>query len=55
MENLGTQTGTTDTSITNRIQEMEERNWGVEDTIEEKDSSNRGNDKSKQTNKKILA
>ena len=37
-ENLDKETGTTDESITNRIQEMEERMSGVEDTIEEKDS-----------------
>jgi hypothetical protein len=35
MENLGKRTGTTDTSITGRIQEIEERISGVEDTIEE--------------------
>ena len=35
MENLGKQTGITDASITNRIQEIEERISGVEDTIEE--------------------
>ena len=29
MENLGKRTGTTDTSITNRIQEMEERISGL--------------------------
>ena len=31
MENLGKRTGTTDASITNRIQEMEERISGIED------------------------
>ena len=31
MENIGKRTGTTDTSITNRIKEMEERISGVED------------------------
>ena len=35
MENLGKQTGTTKTSITNRIQEIEERISDAEDTIEE--------------------
>lgn len=35
MENLGKKTQTTDTSITNRIQGMEERISGVEDTTEE--------------------
>ena len=38
MENLGKQTGTTKTSITNRIQEIEERISGTEDTIEEIDT-----------------
>jgi hypothetical protein len=35
MKNLDNQTGTIDTCITNRIQEMDERFSGVEDTIEE--------------------
>ena len=39
MENLGKWTGTTETSITNRIQEIKERISGAEDTIEEIDSS----------------
>ena len=39
MENLRKRIGTTDTSITNRIQEMEERISGVEDTIEDIDTS----------------
>ena len=39
MENLGKWTGTTDANITNRIQEMEERISGIEDTIEETDPS----------------
>jgi hypothetical protein len=34
MENLGKKTKNTDISITNRIQEMEERTSGVEDKIE---------------------
>ena len=34
MENLGKRTGTAEVSITNRIQEMEERISGIEDTIE---------------------
>lgn len=38
MENLGKRTGTTDTSITNRIQEMEDRPSGEEDTIGEIDT-----------------
>ena len=33
MENLDQWIGTTDVSITNRMQEMEERNLGIEDTI----------------------
>ena len=39
MENLGKWSGTTDASINNRIQEMEERISGAEDTIEEIDLS----------------
>ena len=35
MENLGKPMGTTETSITNRIQEIEERISDTEDTIEE--------------------
>ena len=35
MKNLGKRTGTTDASITNRIQETEEIISDVEDTIEE--------------------
>ena len=35
MENLGKQMGTTAGSVTNRIQEVEERISGAEDTIEE--------------------
>jgi uncharacterized coiled-coil protein SlyX len=34
-ENLGKQTGTINASVTNRIQEMEERISGVEGTIED--------------------
>ena len=34
MDNLGLRSGTTDASITNRIQELEERISGLEDTIE---------------------
>lgn len=37
METLGKWAGTTDASITNRIQEKEERISGIEDTIEEID------------------
>lgn len=39
MANLGKRTVTTDASITNRIQVMEERNSDVEDTREEIDTS----------------
>jgi uncharacterized coiled-coil protein SlyX len=35
MENLGERPGITDVSIINRIQELEQRISGVEDTIEE--------------------
>ena len=35
MENLGNQPETTETRITNRIQEIEERILDTEDTIEE--------------------
>jgi hypothetical protein len=38
MENPGKRTRTLDRSITNSIQEMEERIPGVEDTIEEIDT-----------------
>ncbi|ERE63703.1 Transposase, L1 containing protein [Cricetulus griseus] len=38
-EKLGKRSGNTDASITNRIQEMEERIPGVEDTVAEIDSS----------------
>ena len=46
MESLGKCTRTADASITNRIQEMEERISGVEDTVEEIDSSVKENNKS---------
>jgi hypothetical protein len=39
MENLRKRTETTDTSITKRIQEMEDRISGIEDTIKEIDKS----------------
>jgi hypothetical protein len=35
MENLGTRTGTTHASITNRTQEMEKRISDIEDTTED--------------------
>ena len=39
MGNMDKWTGTTASSITNRVQEMEERISDVEDTLEEMDSS----------------
>jgi len=39
IENLGKRSGVTDTSITNRRQEKEERISGGEDTIEDIDKS----------------
>ena len=57
MENLGKRTGFTNTSITNRIQEMEERISGIEDTLEDSDTSVKENVKYKkfltQNNQKI--
>jgi hypothetical protein len=47
MENLGKRTGTTDASITNRIQEVEERISCIKVKIEEIDPSANGNVKSK--------
>ncbi|KAL6084859.1 hypothetical protein STEG23_002844 [Scotinomys teguina] len=47
MENLSKRTGTTDTSINNRIQAMEERISGIEDTIEEIDTSVKENTEAK--------
>ena len=35
MEKLGTRIRTTEASISNRIQEIEEKFWGIEDTVEE--------------------
>ena len=46
MENLGKQMGTTAGSVTNRIQEIEERISGAEDTIEEIKSLVKENNKS---------
>ena len=46
MENLGKLTGTTETSITNRIQEIEKRISDTEDTIEEINSLIKENNKS---------
>jgi hypothetical protein len=39
MENLGKRSGITDVSIINRIQEIEEKISGVEDTVEQIDKS----------------
>ena len=47
MENLGKWTGTSDTSIINRIEEMEKRVSGIEDTIEEIDTLAKENAKAK--------
>ena len=47
IENLGKRTGTTDTSIINRIQEMEEKISSAEGTIEEINASFKENIKSK--------
>jgi hypothetical protein len=44
-------TGTTDASITNRIQKMEERISGIENTTEEIDTSIKENVKSKKKKK----
>ena len=49
MENLGKQTWTTDASIPNRIQEMEERISGIDDAIEEMGSSVKENVREKKT------
>jgi uncharacterized coiled-coil protein SlyX len=47
LENLGKRSGVMDASITNRIQEIEERISGVEDTIENIDTTVKENAKSK--------
>jgi uncharacterized coiled-coil protein SlyX len=47
MENVGKRTGTTNTSITNRIQEMEGRISCIEDTIKEMNLSIKENVKCK--------
>jgi hypothetical protein len=39
LENLGERKGVIDASITNRIQEIEERTSGAEDTIEDIDTT----------------
>ena len=47
MENLGNRSGIIDESITNRIQEIEERISGVEATLEDIDTSVKENTKHK--------
>jgi uncharacterized coiled-coil protein SlyX len=47
LENLGKRSGIIDASITNRIQEIEERISGAEDTIENIDTAVKENTKSK--------
>ena len=47
LENLGKRSGVIDTSITNRIQEIEERISGAEDTIENIGTTVKENIKSK--------
>jgi len=47
LENLGKRSGFIDTSITNRIQEIEERISGADDTIENIDKTVKENAKSK--------
>ena len=47
MENLGKRSGVTDARIPNRIQEIEEKIWGIEDTIEEINTTIKENTKSK--------
>jgi hypothetical protein len=47
MENQGKRSGITDVSITNRIEEIQEKISGVEDTIEENDTTVKENSKHK--------
>ena len=47
IENLGKRSGVIDASITNRIQEIEERISGAEDTIENTDTTVKENAKCK--------
>jgi hypothetical protein len=47
IENLGKRSGVIDASITNRIQEIEERISGVKDTIENIDTKVKENVRSK--------
>jgi hypothetical protein len=48
MENLGKKSGITDVSITNRVQEIKERISGIEDTLEEIDTTVKENSKHKE-------
>ena len=48
IENIGKTSGDIDASITNRIQEIEERISGAEDTIENIDTTIKENEKSKE-------
>jgi predicted nucleic acid-binding Zn-ribbon protein len=52
IENLGKKSGTIDARISNRIQEMEERISGVEDSIENMDTTIKENPKSKKSKSK---
>jgi uncharacterized coiled-coil protein SlyX len=54
MGTLGKRSGITDVSITNRIQEIEERISGVEDTIEEIDTAVKENSKHKKLLTQII-
>jgi uncharacterized coiled-coil protein SlyX len=47
IENLGKRSGVIDASITNRIQEIEERTSGADDTIENIDTTIKENAKCK--------
>ena len=49
MENLGKRSRITDVSITNRIQDLEERISGVEDIVEDNDITVKENSKHKKT------
>ena len=52
MENLGKRSGNIDVSITNKVQEIEERILGVEDTLENMDTTAKENEKHKKKKKK---
>ena len=53
IENLGKRSGVIDASITNRIQEIEERISSTEDTIENIDTTVKENAKSKKVPKHL--